>query len=502
MIEPLRDDLRDPRTINQERYIALHGVDEACYLAWDCRTGKTRAEAGAILRRIKEKRVRKTLVIGPKKALTMSWEPELLALGFDRPSVGGGPNGYLVPLQYTPKGKTTWVAQVLRDILSGMGDDKPIVVLMNFDILERKFDERRQTRLSDLLWKWSPQDIVVDEAHMIANAGSLRTRTLRRLGRRAYFRRLLSGTPDPQCDVSFYSQYAFLQQSIFGNNKAKFLERYFIVNPFVAGRVEGNRPEMRPELEEKVFSVMDRVRTKDIFGDRPDYEITRTLHWPPQAREKYDQLARNSVLTEADDGIVVDGTHLLTKLLRFFQLCEGYLVNESTGDALWYHYEKQEAIIGDLAEIIGSGKRAVVSFVHTLDGRKLDEMIAKAYGDKRVAFVDGHTKNPEEILRLFDVNCTTDTELQVLVVQESVGGVGISLARAEHLLFAGWSMDSAAHEQMRKRVWDPSRPACIAYYKMADSADTFRYAVVKNKRAASVMMRELPWLDVVYGRGL
>jgi hypothetical protein len=486
----------------QAEYVAHQALAPAWYLMGDPRLGKTRAEVCSIVRRIKEKNVRKILIVGPKNPLTLSWEPELRAVGFERPSLGGGELGYLLPMQQTTHKKTAWCAEVLKDLNTGAGSDRPVVALFNFDILERYWNEKKTIKLSDLLCKWAPHDVVVDEGHLIKSASAGRSRALRRLGKRAYFRRILSGTPDPNGPEDFYAQYAFLDEMIFGTRKAAFLDKFFIINPFVNNRVEGVREETRPELEAKAFAIATRWRAKDYFDvvDVPD--IVRHLPWSETARKLYDKLAKDSVLREEEDGVTVDGTHLLTKMRRFFQLCEGFLVNESSDELKWYHHSKSAAIVGDLAEILAAGKRCVVSFLHTPDGHNVRDAIAKAYGADVVRFADGSTPNAVESLRLFDINNTTKTPAQVLVVQESVGGEGVSLARAEYLFFSGWSMDGAKHQQMRKRVWDPSRPSSITYFSMPNSADTFRLKVVRDKRNASVMMREVGWFSAINGAGI
>lgn len=483
----------------QAQYVAEHALDYSWYLAGDPRMGKTRAEVLAHVRRVHEKNVRKTLILAPRQGLTLAWEPELRRIGYERPSLGGGAFGYLLPLQYQVPDKAKFVSRVLIDLLDGKGSDRPCVVLLNYDLLERTWNESKTIRISDLLCKWQPHEVIADEAHYIKTAGAGRSRALRRLGNRAYYRRCLSGTPDPNGHIDFYAQFVFLEPKLLGTNKSKFLEKYFVINPFVANRIERTREETIPELESKVFSIMTRWRAKDYFGDVPQTELTRHIPWIVSARKVYDKLAQKSVLNEREDEITVDGTHLLTKALRFAQLAEGYLEDEATGNVRWLHHSKVAAIVGDLDEILSAGKRAVVSYLHTPMGQALTEAISKQYGHGSVELCSGQSDNVNEKLALFDVNNGIPTPVKVLVVQESIGGVSISLARAEHLLFASWSLDGAAHEQMRKRVWDPARPATIAYYQMQNCVDSFRRKVVKDKREASVMIREIPWFNVIYG---
>ena len=202
----------------------------------------------------------------------------------------------------------------------------------------------------------------------------------------------------------------------------------------------------------------------------------------------YDALEKDAVLFE--EGLSVDGTHRLTRLLRGLQLCAGYLPDEESGELRWIHHTKTDAILADLAEPLASDERIVISYLFTPSGQKLYEAVARRYGKEAVEWVYGDTKNAAEILRRFDVNNTSTTDLlRVVVLQEQVGGVGISLARARHLFFHSWSMDSAAHEQMRLRIWTPSKVSNISYYTMKHSADGYALKIVQDKLNASVMKK-------------
>jgi hypothetical protein len=509
--------MRELRSYQTNYFESGWALAPAFYLGWEPRLGKTYAERKAILRRQREASVKRTLIVGPKNPLLMTWEDELTEAGYSRPSVGEGVNGYLIQLA---RGESIWRAEVLKDLAKGAADDEPYIVLINFDVLDDYFEPietivpkkeyrfRKKTfvtdiegkgyekakiaranstskKIVDLLLDLNFQTLIVDEAHLISAAGAHRSRALRRLGRGAQFRRLLSGTPDPQRAPSFYAQYVVLAPEIFGTSKQKFLDRYFDTNPFIPSRIRNMKPGMRNEFYAKVYSIMSIVKSEDYFGPDDTIEVERRLVMPSEVRATYDTLQKDSVL--ASDSLTVDGTHRLTKLLRSLQLCAGFLEDENSGEVRWLHRAKEEAIIGDLSEILAAGERVVISYQFNPAGESIVKAINTVFRAQVAHLINGQTNNATDLLRLFDVNSTAPTEIKVLVIQEQVGGVGISLARARHLFFHSWSMDSAAHTQMRRRVWHPSRAASIAYYQMKDSADDFARAIVQDKVDASVM---------------
>lgn len=486
-----------------------------CYLAWDPRLGKSRGEVAAIVRRQAEHGVKRTLIVGPQKPLMLAWSDELAAAGY------ADARAQHVQLA---SGELVERASTLRALIAEGKDYKyPRVVTLNFDVIDDYFEPIQRNvwitpetylfgafifrgevyekesdakiaremssaqKISDLLAKWEPEAIVVDEAHLISAAGAARSQALRRLARKAKYVRLLSGTPDPQRAPSYYAQYVVLDPRIFGTNKTEFLKKYFILNPFVHNKVEKMRPEMESEFYAKVFSVMHRVKSEDYFGPHVPNEVTRDLEWPDRAAKLYHDLERDSVI--AEDDLAIDGTHRLTKMLRASQLCAGFLEDEITGEVRWIHDTKSNAILADLSEPLAMGQRVVISYTFTPAGNRLLEAIRKTYGKDAAEIVNGQTneKRALDLLRLFDVNNTTETPMRVLVIQEQAGAEGISLARARHLFFHSWSMDSAKHDQMRARIRDVTLTSNFTYFQMRDSQDQYARMIVQDKLDASVM---------------
>jgi hypothetical protein len=494
--------------------------------------GKSLAETRATERRQNEAGVRRTLVVGPKNPLLLTWMDELLDAGYLRPRDGCGRSGYVVPLA---DGPMTERADVLKCLVAGEAGKAPVVVLLNYEALDDHFEpivregDRYRFRkrvfetlakakiaranstaqtIAELIRDWRPDNVIIDEAHLVSTAGARRSMALRRICRDARFVRLLSGTPDPKRAPSFYAQCVCLDPSIFGTNRAAFVEKYFDVNPYRMGRIEGLKPDMIAEFYRKVYSVMSVVVTEDYFTPQVPNIVTREIPWEPQAGDVYRRLVKDSVLSGWEPGkdewdentLVVDGTHKLTKGLRLRQLCAGFLQDELSGDIRWVHHSKERAILADLVEPLASDQFVVISYSFTEAGVHLTTEIGKAFGRDVVVLCNSHTNNATEVLRLFDVRSVVETKVRILVLQEQVGGAGISLARARHLFFHSWSMDSAIHGQMLRRVWDSSRASHITYYQMEKSADGFARAVVQDKLDASVVTKKIELLAALTGQ--
>jgi hypothetical protein len=504
----------------QRDYVENHALDAVCYLMWEARLGKTRAEVRAIERRI-EAGARRILVVAPQKPLQLTWTDELAMRGLQHLNMHDG--------------TLTDRVERLKAHMASAANELPTVITVNFDVLEqypepirrvidnvsgtrwfvfrdRYFTEEHEAKaarirsssgtISDEIGKWGPQDIIVDEAQLISSAGANRTWALRRLGRSAICRRCLSGTPDPNGSINFYAQFVFLDQHRFdgegidargkpvkfsGTRKADFQAQYCLMDPFGQQIIAYIRTD---EMLAKIFAVSHRVRARDVADQLPaDNRIVRSIPWTDTAWKLYNKLHRDHALTEE---IAVDGTHKLTRQLREQQLCSGFLTDEDTGELKWIHKQKLDALASELEDIVDSGALAVVSYSYTVAGEAIAETLRKKFGAERVALVNGNTpaRMATDTLRLFDIRSAAATPLQILVLQEQVGGMGISLARATYMIFFSWTMDYNIHEQMRKRIWDWNRPAFWIYLEMQNSADIKALGVINKKHADSIMQHE------------
>lgn len=100
-------------------------------------------------------------------------------------------------------------------------------------------------RLEKELAAWKPNLIIADEGHKIKTHNISASKAMHRLGAKAGYRLLLTGTPVTNKAIDLFSQYKFLDPSVFGNSYYTFRNRYFDMTgygnytPVLKGNMEG-----------------------------------------------------------------------------------------------------------------------------------------------------------------------------------------------------------------------------------------------------------------------
>ena len=286
---------------HQEEEVRLHTYDPARALFWEPRCGKTRTiitQLGLVSGSVK-----RVLIVAPIMALRMTWLAELLAL-----------EGTVLDLT---QGTMTSRALKLTQYKKTEGC---FYVLVNFEALKG---------LEQELAKFKFDGIVVDEAHLIKSPSAQRTRILTQLGKKAAWKRILTGTPTPNSYIDLYAQYKSLDSSVFGTNRNSFVGAYCFTHPKWISKITGYKN--LEDLENKMNTRCTRITRESSF-DMPQElpPIERVVHLPQAARKLYDTLAKNGIAQYA--GIDINGLHPMAKLVKLQKLASGYIYENEKAD--------------------------------------------------------------------------------------------------------------------------------------------------------------------------
>lgn len=457
------------RWAHQPREIA-HALDPARALYWSPRTGKTRTMVKSMERQALEGRCRRLLVIAPQFVCRTVWVEEAASS-----DVFG-----VIDLSHGKMAARKAALQQLRDNALAC-----VVVLINWEALA--------PMIEDLL-KWKPEVVIADESHYAKSPSTARSRALHRLGRVARFRRALTGTPTPRDYIDLYSQYKFLDPTIFGTNKEKFVQRYVELDFFKRPKYYLNLPELRAKML-SVASVFDRAKE---WKDLPPLEIRRQVSLPPAARKVYDDLVRKTVAEF--EGVRLSVPHKLARLVKLQQLTAGFITTgEGDADAQWVHTAKIDAVIAELDDLLPAGEKAVVFYQFKPEGKRLEETIREKFGAV-VGRIGGDTPlgYRERIQKSFLGN--GPESVRVIVMQSSLG-IGISLRSANYLIRTSYPLDYAKFEQSNERIYsDPNQNRTFITLETPNSVDgTARRICTKKEEASGVLMHE-DFASAAYGR--
>lgn len=288
--------------------------------------------------------------------------------------------------------------------------------------------------------------IICDESQRIKNPKAAQSRAVQMLGDRAAYRLILSGTPVQNSAIDLYSQYRFLDPSVFGANFYAFRNRYCQMGGYGGHEVVGFR--QMDELVRKEHAIALRVTKAECLDLPAQTFVRRYVELEPAARRLYDQIARASC-AELESGGRVTASIVLTRLLRLMQLTGGFVQPDGGGQPRQAGSAKLDALADILEDYVQEAGQKLVVFARFRPEiaaicRLLEERGIR-YGridgevpmDQRGAVVEGFQNDPA---------------VKVFVAQIQTAGLGITLHAASAAVFYSLDFNYANYAQALARI--------------------------------------------------
>lgn len=334
-------------------------------------------------------------------------------------------------------------------------------------------------RMEEALANWNPDMIICDESQRIKTPGAKQSKAMHRLGKRAKYKLILTGTPVTQGPLDFFSQYKFLDPSIFGNSYYAFRARYAVMGGYERKQVVGYNN--LPELIKKAHSIAFRV-TKEEALDLP-YYIDQILYCELEnkAMSIYKHLKKESV-AELSTEKVLTATNVLSRLLRLSQLTGGFL-GDGEGGIEEVSQAKMKLLEETLDDLLGAGKKVVVfaRFLPELAAIE-DILFRKKIGYARITGDVDVASRGEEVQRFQeDANC------QVFLAQIQTAGLGITLTAADTAIFYSLDYSFANYDQARARLHRIGQRNAVTYIHLVarNTVDEKVLKTLKNKKSVA-----------------
>ena len=389
---------------------------KGCAFLMDMGTGKTIttiAVAGTLFRKWK---ITKMLVVAPKSIVNV-WQQE-----FEKFAAF---NYQLVVLD----GTGTQKADTIRNMI-GTGLQ---VIVVNYESC---------WRLEAEISRWQPELIVCDESSKIKNPQAKCSKALHRLGKISRYNMILTGTPITNSPLDFFSQYKFLDESIFGSSFYAFRSYYAIMGGYQKHQVIGYRH--LPELVEKAHSIAFRIRLDEAVELPKFVDEIRPIRLEKQAQKIYDGIDKES-FAELMSGEVTT-RNVLTRLLRLSQVTGGFIRNDDGDVAQQISSAKLEALEDIVDSCMDAGNKVVVfaRFVPEIDA------IAKMLAKKQIgyALIKGDVKDRAEQVEAFQ----NDDSIRVFIGQLQTTGMGLTLTAGSVGVYYSLDFSYANYDQSRARI--------------------------------------------------
>lgn len=329
-------------------------------------------------------------------------------------------------------------------------------------------------RMEEILVAWKPDMIVCDESTRIKNPQAKQSRALHRLGKISKHNLILTGTPVTNNPLDFFSQYKFLDESIFGTSYYAFRARYAILGGYGNHQIVGYKN--LPELTEKAHSIAYRI-TKANALDLPDQmDIERKVALSTYARRKYKELEDQS-FTELMNGNV-QVTSVLTKLLRLAQLTGGCMRVGESNELEKVSDAKLVALEEIIDDCVDAGKKVVVfaRFIPEIDA--IEMMLYKK--GINYALIKGDVKDRAEQVDKFQ----NDDSVKVFIGQIQTTGMGLTLTKADTAVFYSLDFNYSNYEQAKARIHRIGQKNKCTYIHLIaeDTVDEKVMHALKNKK--------------------
>ncbi|MCL2806115.1 MAG: DEAD/DEAH box helicase [Treponema sp.] len=381
-----------------------------CILADDMGLGKTVQSIAAILRLKEEGMLNESCLVVAPAALLCNWEKEL-----DR---------------FAPSLKVSRYHGSSRRL-----NKKSDIFLTTYQTTVR--DEKKLIKRNFSL-------LLVDEAHLMKNAQTRISRTVKHL--RSKYRLALSGTPVENRLEDLRSLFDFILPGYLGD-AAKFREQYRIP-------IEVMRSTEKAHNLQKITSpfLLRRLKTdKKIIKDLPDKIIINEYAvLEKEQAALYETVVSESVKRSESIDPKERSSLILYMLTSLKQICNHPRVYDKESPASMELSGKAQLLVTLLKEILANREKVLVfsQYVETLECLK--PIINKELGEAALIYHGGFGQEKRaQIVNTFQ----TDPAARIMLISLRAGGLGLNLTAASRVIHYDLWYNPAVENQATDRAF-------------------------------------------------
>jgi SNF2 family DNA or RNA helicase len=333
--------------------------------------------------------------------------------------------------------------------------------------------------------------MAIDESTTIKNPGAKRTKNIIKLGEKAKYRRIMTGSPVTKNPLDLYSQCEFLDPYLLDfTSYYAFRNRYAEMKTL---HVRGRSIQVVKkfvnlgELSETLKNFSYRVLKEDCLDLPPKNWIKRYITLTPDQFKVYDQMKRQAVAHL--NGKASSTMTVLTQLMRLQQItCGHFVANDGSTQDI------KSNRINELMDVLSEIEGKVIIWGHwQKDIKNIIKAIVDEYGPGSVVDYYGLTPQDErqENIREFQNN----PECRFIVGTPQTGGYGITLTQANTVVYFSNGYDLEKRLQSEDRAHRIGQKKSVTYVDLIceDTVDEKIVKALKDKIniASEVLGEEL-----------
>jgi len=271
---------------------------------------------------------------------------------------------------------------------------------------------------------------------------------------------ILTGTPNPESDLEFWSQLAFLDGQAFGCKTFwQFRVKYF--QPDENGYNWVAKRGTAKMIQQYVGRRCKIIRRKDVNMDKEKIKMKRTFDLPDKLRIQYERIEEDF---EYETDEIVTTKFSITKHQWLRRFCGGFL----DGELVW------KGKIDCLVDLLKNELRRDSVIVWAW---YKDEIAAiyKALKKKKIncAVMQGGGGGNKLEIRERKKKLFNKGKIQVLIIQPEVAKTGMNLSKADTAIYYSEPEGLEASQQTEDRILSLAKtsPLLYIYLQVKDSVD-------------------------------
>ena len=325
-------------------------------------------------------------------------------------------------------------------------------------------------RMEKELNVYKPDIIICDESQKIKNPSAAQSKTLHRLGVKAKYKIILTGTPVQNSPMDVFSQWKFLDPNIFGVSFYAFRNRYAVMGGYYNHQII--KFKNMDELTSKAHSVSYRI-TKGEALDLPEQIfLNRYCELEKEARKVYDTVMKESY-AELMDGEIT-ATNILTKLMRLSQIAGGH-VKDDEGRMQVISKAKLNELKDIMEDVIIDNKKKLVVFARFIPEIESIKQLAEEM-KVEYSYITGEIKTDER--GVMCDNFQNNENVKLFIAQIQTAGLGITLTAADTAVFYSLDFNYANYSQAIARTHRIGQKNTCTYINLI-STETVDEKIIK-----------------------
>lgn len=299
--------------------------------------------------------------------------------------------------------------------------------------------------------------VIVDESSTIKNPQAIRTKKVIKLGRKAEWRRILTGTPVTRNPLDLWAQFEFLAPACLGAKTFYgFRSRYAVLETKEFGGRKIEVPVAYRHLDELSNRVSDYacvIKKEDCLDLPPKVYVTRDVPLSDQQLRLYTEI-KEWACAEIEAGRFISAPQVIVQLLRLHQIVCGHVVDENNVSSP-VENNRLDVLMDIISETSGQ------NIIWCTYRRNIDDVFNRLVKEGRnpVRYDGGTSQEDRAIaINLFQEGKATD-----FVGTQAAGGYGITLTNANTVIYYSNNYDLEKRLQSEDRAHRIGQTKSVLY---------------------------------------